>query len=354
MKKDNLESKKLIIRNSTAEFLMFTSDSKESGIEVRFENENLWLTQKLIAELFEVRIPTINEHLKVIYQSNELNKEATIRNFLIVQKEGSRSVSREVEHYNLDTIIAIGYRVNSEKATAFRRWATRILKTFAVRGYVLDKDRLENGTYLGQNYYDSLIQEIREIRNSERKFYQKITDIYTTALDYDVDSPLTQKFFKTVQNKLHYAIHGFTAAEVIIKRADAKKPFMGLTSWEKAPKGKILKTDVIIAKNYLDAKEIKSLDRIVSMYLDYAEDQAEQKIPMTMKDWAERLDAFLQFNKRKVLDNPGKVSAEIAKSFAESEFEKYRIVQDRIFESDFDQFIKETNKVVGDSIKKLK
>ncbi len=339
MKKSNSKLKKLIIRNSTAEFLMFTSDARSNGIEVRFENENLWLTQKLIAELFEVSVPTINEHLKTIFHSNELDIKTTIRKFLIVHKEGSRSVSRDIEHYSLEAIISIGYRVNSEKAMAFRRWATEVLKTFSVRGYVLDHNRLENGTYLGQNYYDSLILEIREIRNSERKFYQKITDIYTTALDYDVNSPLTQSFFKNVQNKLHYAIHGNTAPEVILKRANAKKENMGLTSWEKSPKGKILKTDVVIAKNYLDTKELKSLDRIVSMYLDYAEDQAEQQIPMTMNDWVERLDAFLKFNRKEVLNNPGKVSAEIAKSFAESEFEKYRMVQDRLFESDFDRFV---------------
>ncbi len=352
MKKDDFQSKKLMIRNSTAEFLMFTSDSREDGIEVRFENENLWLTQKLIAELFETTIANINIHLKSIFESTELEADSVIKDFLITATDSKKY---NTKHYNLEVIIAIGYRVNSERATAFRRWATRVLKTFAVRGYVLDHKRLENGTYLGQNYYDTLLLEIREIRNSERKFYQKITDIYVTALDYDIDSQVTQKFFKTVQNKLHYAIHGHTAAEVITKRADAKKLHMGLTSWEKAPKGKILKTDVVIAKNYLDKKEIKSLDRIVSMYLDYAEDQAERHIPMTMKDWTEKLNAFLKFNQREVLDNPGKVSAEIAKSFAETEFEKYRIVQDKLFESDFDQFVEETKKVIGnnDSSKNL-
>lgn len=333
----NQKSKPLMIRNSTAEFLMFTADVRQDGIEVRFEDENVWLTQKLIAALFEVSIPTINEHLKTLFESKEITEDSVIRNFRITANDGK---SYDTKHYNLDAIIAIGYRINSERATAFRKWATQVLKQYAIRGYVLDRKRLENGTFLGEDYYNKLIAEIREIRNSERRFYQKITDIYATAIDYDVNSPLTHTFFKTVQNKLHYAIHGHTAAEIIVDRASAEKPNMGLTTWEKAPSGKILRNDVVIAKNYLDKKELTTLDRIVSMYLDYAEDQAERKIPMTMEDWVKKLNAFLQFNRREVLDNPGKVSAEIAKTFAESEWEKYRIVQDRLFESDFDLEVK--------------
>jgi hypothetical protein len=299
----------------------------------------IWLTQKLIALLFDVTVATINEHLKTIFSDRELSKVATIRNFLIVQNEGNRQVVREVEHYNLDVIIAVGYRVNSERATVFRQWATKVLSQFAQRGYVLDKKRLENGVYLSEEYFDDLISEIRDIRNSERKFYQKITDIYTTALDYEKDSELTKNFFATVQNKLHYAVHGQTAAEVIVDRASAKKEKMGLISWTKSPNGKILKSDVVVAKNYLEKNELENLNRIVSMYLDFAEDQAVQKIPMTMQDWATRLNEFLKFNRREILDNPGKVSAEVAKSFAETEFEKYKIKQDKIYKSDFDLFL---------------
>lgn len=345
MNNKNSQPKILTIRNSTAEFLMFTSDARVDGIEVRFENEMLWLTQKLIAQLFGVSIPTINEHLKNLFENKEISEDSTIRKFLIVQIEGDREVSREIEHYNLDAIIAIGFKVNSDRAVAFRKWATDVLKTFAVRGYVLDKNRLENGAFLGKDYFETLLEEIREIRASERRFYQKITDIFITAMDYDLESPLRQKFFSTVQNKLHYATHGHTAAEVITERASAEKSHMGLTTWKKAPTGKILKSDVSVAKNYLDEKEIKLLERIVSMYLDYAEDQATRGIPMTMHDWSTKLDAFLQFNEREVLDNPGKVSAEIAKQFAESEFEKFRPIQDRLYESDFDREVK---KVLGE------
>lgn len=340
MNTKNPQPKTLTIRNSTAEFLMFTSDAKQDGIEVQFEDEMIWLTQKLMAQLFDVSVPTINEHLKNLLENKEIEEIATIRKFLIVQKEGDRAVSREIEHYNLDATISVGYRVSSDRATAFRKWATDVLKNFAVRGYVLDKKRLENGAFLGVDYFETLLEEIREIRASERRFYQKITDIYLTALDYDSKSPQTEKFFKTVQNKLHYAIHGHTAAEVLTERANAEKPKMGLTTWAKAPTGKILKSDVSVAKNYLAESEIKSLERIVSMYLDYAEDQAKRGIPMTMQDWATKLDSFLQFNEREVLDNPGKVSAEIAKQFAESEFGKYRPLQDRLHESDFDKEVK--------------
>ena len=335
--------KQLMIRNSTAEFLIFTSQSGEDGIEVRVQDENVWLTQKLIAKLFDVKIPTINEHLQNIFSSKELDKKSTIRKFLIVQKEGAREVSREIDHYNLEVIIALGYRINSERATDFRKWATGILKDYAVRGYVLDDIRLKNGAYLSPQYFQDLILEIRDIRASERNFYQQITDIYSTAMDYDPKSKITKDFFATVQNKLHYGVHGNTAAELIMKRADHKKDYMGLTTWKKAPNGKILKSDVSIAKNYLNTKEIKALNRIVTMYLDYAEDQAEKGIPMTMKDWSEKLNAFLKFNEKEVLEDLGKVTAEIAKTFAESEFEKYRPIQDQIYESDFD---KEAKKIL--------
>ena len=336
MKKD----KTLQIRNSTAEFLVFTSQAGENSIEVRVEDETVWLTQKLIAELFDVTVPTVNEHLKNIYNQQELVREATIRKFRTVQKEGHREVSRTVDFYNLDAIISVGYRVNSLRATQFRQWATGILRDFAIRGYVLDKERLKNGAFFSREYFDGLLAEIREIRASERQFYQRITDIYSTAMDYSKDAELTQKFFATVQNKLHFAIHGHTAAELVMKRVDSKKERMGLTTWKNAPQGKIVKTDVAVAKNYLTEKELRSLDRFVTMYLDFAEDQAERGIPMTMEDWANKLNAFLSFNQRDILDNPGKVSQEIAKSFAESEFEKYRIMQDRLFESDFDRLIK--------------
>jgi hypothetical protein len=330
----------LRIRNSTAEFLIFSKQAGENSIEVRVEDETVWLTQKLIAELFEITVPTVSEHLSNIYQQEELNQESTVRNFRIVQKEGNREVARNVDCYNLDVIISVGYRVNSARATQFRQWATGVLRDFSIRGYVLDKERLKNGAFFSKEYFDTLLAEIREIRASERKFYQKITDIYATAMDYRADSETTRTFFATVQNKLHFAIHGHTAAELIVQRADYKKDRMGLTSWKSAPDGKIIKTDVVVAKNYLDEKELKSLDRFVTMYLDYAEDQTERNIPMTMEDWAGKLSAFLQFNEREILDNPGKVTQEIAKAFAESEFEKYRVVQDRLFESDFDKQIK--------------
>jgi hypothetical protein len=333
--------KKIQIRNSTAEFLIFTSQAGENGIEVRVEDETVWLTQKLMAALFEVTIPTINEHLANLYAQGEIVKEATIRDFRTVQKEGTREVARTVDFYNLDAIIAVGFRVNSTRAIQFRQWARAILRDFAIRGYVLDKERLKNGTFFSKEYYDNLLAEIREIRASERKFYQKITDIYATAMDYNPDAEVTKIFFATVQNKLHFAIHGHTAAELIVKRADSSKDRMGLTTWKNAPHGKILKPDVVIAKNYLREKELKSLDRFVTMYLDYAEDQAERKIPMTMEDWAKKLNAFLKFNERDILDHPGKVTHDIAQAFAESEFEKYRIVQDRLYESDFDKMVKQ-------------
>lgn len=330
-------NKKLIIRNSTAEFLIFTSQSGEDGIEVRVEDENVWLTQKLIAKLFDVDVRTVNEHLKNIFLGQELEENSVIRNFRITATDGK---GYDTKHYNLEAIISLGYRINSQRATDFRKWATRVLKDYAIRGYVLDDVRLKNGAFLSKQYFKDLILEIRDIRESERNFYQQITDIYVTAMDYDFGSPLTKTFFATVQNKLHYATHGNTAAELIVKRASHKRENMGLTTWKKAPDGKILKSDVSIAKNYLNEKEIKSLNRIVTMYLDYAEHQAEKGIPMTMKDWAQKLDVFLQFNNEEILTNPGKVTAEIAKAFAESEFEKYRPIQDRLYQSDFDREVK--------------
>ena len=334
------EGKSLRIRNSTAEFLIFTRQAGEDGIEVRVEEDTVWLTQPLIAELFQTSVPNVSMHLRGIYESGELTEAATLKLFLTVRKEGQREVRRNLEHYNLDAIISVGYRVNSERAIQFRQWATGVLRDFAIRGYVLDSERLKNGAFLSKEYYDNLLAEIREIRASERRFYQKITDIYATAMDYDPQAETTQTFFATVQNKLHFAIHGRTAAELIVARANSEKERMGLTTWKNAPHGKILKPDVVVAKNYLTEKEMTSLDRFVTMYLDYAEDQAERQIPMTMNDWATKLNAFLKFNERDILDHPGKVRQEIAKAFAETEFEKYRIVQDRLFESDFDRHVK--------------
>ncbi len=320
--------------------MIFTSQAGEGGIEVRLDEGTIWLSQKLIAELFQVSVSTINEHLSGIYARRELLLERTIRNFRIVAQEGTRTVSREIEHYNLDAIISVGYRVNSVRATQFRQWATQVLRQFAIRGYVLDKKRLENGTFLNEDYFESLLAEIREIRLSERRFYQKITDIYATAVDYNKNAPTTKMFFAKVQNKLHFAIHGHTAAELIVERADAGRDHMGLTSWEKAPDGKILRTDVNVAKNYLSKEELESLGRIVNAYLDLAEERARRRIPMTMEDWAERLDKFLDADERDILRDSGKITAQMARDHAESEYEKYRIIQDRLFESDFDKEMK--------------
>ena len=330
-----------LIRNSTAEFLIFTGQAGEQSIEARYEDETIWLTQKLMATLFDVTVPTINEHLKNIYESGEIEQEATLRKFRTVQKEGKRGVSRNRDFYNLDAIISVGYRVNSVRATQFRQWATQVLREFAIKGFVLDKERMENGAFLGEDYFERLLAEIREIRLSERKFYQKITDIYATSVDYNRDAPTTKVFFAKVQNKLHFAIHGHTAAELVHWRADSGQSHMGLTSWTNAPEGKILKTDVAIAKNYLTKEELESLGRIVNAYLELAEERALRKIPMTMEDWAKRLDAFLEFTERDIHQGSGEVSAEIAKAHAESEFERYRIVQDRLFESDFDKVLKQ-------------
>ncbi len=341
-------TKELAIRNSTAEFLMFTAQSGEESIEVKYADGNVWLTQQMIAKLFDKGRSTITEHLKEIFDSGELVENSVCRNF---RHTASDEKSYETQFYNLDAIISIGYRVNSKRATQFRIWATKVLKQFAIKGYVLDKKRLENGNFLNQNYFDELLAEIREIRLSERNFYQKITDIYSTSLDYDKNAETTKEFFAKVQNKLHYAIHKHTAPELIVKRADSKKDHMGLTSWKNSPEGKILKTDVSIAKNYLKKEELESLGRIVSAYLDLAEERAKRKIPMTMEDWAKRLDLFLEFDEREVLKNAGKITVQIAKEFAESEFEKYRIVQDRLFESDFDKLVEKSSDLKGSKLK---
>ena len=333
--------KKLQIRNSTAEFLIFTTANGQDTIEVKVLDETVWLTQKLIAKLFDVNVATVNEHLKNIFKTNELEENTVIRKFLITASDGK---NYNTNHYNLEVIISLGYRINSNKGIEFRRWATQVLKTFTTRGYVLDNERLKNGSYLNPQYYKDLILEIRDIRESERNFYQQITDIYVTALDYDLKAPTTKDFFATVQNKLHWAIHGHTASELLVQRANHQKEYMGLTNWKKAPNGKILKSDVTIAKNYLAQSEIKSLDRIVTMYLDYAEDQAERNIPMTMKDWSQKLNAFLQFNERDILQNAGKVTSVIAKEFAISEFEKYKVIQDKSYKSDFDMLLQELDK----------
>ena len=337
MEESNNGSKKLQIRNSTAEFLIFQIENKEEGIEVLYQDETLWLTQKTMSILFDVDIRTINEHLKNIYSQGEVDKNTTIRKNLIDQKEGNRNISREVFIYSLDAIISVGYRVNSVRATQFRQWCTFILRQFAIRGYVIDKKRMENGSFINEDYFEHLLAEIREIRLSERRFYQKLTDIYATSIDYNLNAPTTRLFFKKVQNKMHYAVHGHTAAELIVERADAEKEHMGLTTWEKAPNGKIVKTDVSIAKNYLKEEELESMGRLVNAFLDLAEDRAKRHIPMTMEDWAKRIDKFLDSDDRPILNDSGKMSAEQAKDYAETEFEKYRIFQDRVFQSDFDK-----------------
>ena len=324
------------IRNSTVDFLVFTRDAHEDGIEVRVQDQDVWLTQKAIAQLFEVDRSVVTKHLKNIYESGELSEAATCANFAQVADNGK---TYRYKFYALSAIIAVGYRVNSGRATEFRQWATKVLSTFTRQGYVLDKDRLINGQIFDEDYFDHLISEIQEIRASERRFYQKITDIYATAVDYSLDSQTTRNFFATVQNKMHYAVHGNTAAEVIMVRADHTKEHMGLTSWRNAPDGKIVKADVSVAKNYLSVDEMQELNEIVTMYLDYATRQARRHIPMTMADWASKLDAFLQFNDAEILRDKGKVTAAIAKAFAESEFEQYRVLQDRLYQSDFDRLM---------------
>lgn len=338
------ENKELMpIRSSAAEYLTFVSATGDQGnsVEMRYEDENIWLTQKMMATLYDVEVPTINAHIKKIYEDAELSEAATIRKFLIVQQEGARQVSRQVNHYNLQMIIAIGFKVNNERAVQFRKWANAIVKDYTIQGWVMDDERLKRGgTVLTKDYFEKQLEKIREIRLSERRFYQKITDIYATALDYDPSAKATKRFFAAVQNKMHYAIHGQTAAEVIFTRADAEKENMGLTSWEGSPNGKIHRYDVCVAKNYLSEEEMQQLQRVVSAYLDMAEMQAMRHIPMTMEDWEKRLNGFLTLWDREVLKDAGKVSAELAKAHAETEFEKFRITQDRLYESDFDQFLK--------------
>ena len=332
-------TKDLIVRSSTEEFITFKLQEKDKGIQVRYENETLWMTQKAMSELFNVEQPAIAKHLINIYNEKELDKDSTYSKMELVQKEGHRSVKRNVEFYNLDAIISVGYRVNSKKATNFRIWATKILKEYMIKGVVMDDERLKNPNYIfGEDYFEETLERIRNIRSSERRFYQKITDIYATSIDYDAHSLTTKKFFARVQNQLHWAIHGETAAEPIYRRADSEKENMGLTTWKDAPDGKIQRFDVVIAKNYLTKEELSSMARIVNAYLDLAELRAEEEVQMTMEDWAKRIDIILEAGGDAILADAGKITAEFAKEFAESEFEKYRIVQDRLFSSDFDRF----------------
>jgi hypothetical protein len=341
MRRATIPNKTLQIRNSTAEFLIFTSQAGESGIEVRVQDGTIWLSQKLMAALFDCSTDNISLHLKNIFTDRELDEISVTEDFSVTAADGK---NYRTKYFSLDAIIAVGYRINTRRATAFRQWATTVLRDYALRGYVIDRKRMENGAFLDEDYFEHLLAEIREIRLSERRFYQKITDIYATAMDYNKNAPVTKEFFAKVQNKLHYAIHGHTAAEVIYERADAAKAYMGLTAWENSPHGKIIKTDVTVAKNYLSESELEPLGRIVSAYLDLAEDRAKKHIPMTMEDWAKRLDRFLEADDRSILQDGGKISAHLAKEFAESEFEKYRIIQDRLFESDFDKEIKKVGR----------
>ena len=344
-------AKDLMIRSSSAEFLIFERQTHDKGIQVRFEDGDLWLTQKSIGELFDTTRNNITMHINEIYSTYELDEKSTSKKFLLVQKEGNREVKRNIQYYNLDMVISIGYRVNSDKAIQFRRWATNILKEFSQKGYIIDKKRMANGAFFDEDYYDSLLAEIREIRISERRFYQKITDIYATSVDYDTKSPTTIKFFKKVQNKIHYAVSHQTAAEIIYNRADAKKENMGLTNWKNSPNGKIIETDVVIAKNYLSKDELEQLELIVTAFLDLAEARAKRHIPMTMKDWSNRIDKFLLSDDRDILKDAGKISHEIACDKALTEFEKYRIKQDKLYKSDFDLLLEESIKV-GDNNEK--
>ena len=334
-------NKKFEIRNSTAEFLMFIAEGKEDGIQVLYKDENIWATQKAMATLFDVDRTVITKHLKNVFDTHELDKEVVCAKFAHTTEHGAidgKTQTKDVQFYNLDAIISVGYRVNSIRATQFRQWCTYVLRQFAIRGYVIDKKRMENGSFIGEDYFEHLLSEIREIRLSERRFYQKLTDIYATAIDYNRDAPTTRQFFKKVQNKMHYAVHGHTAAELIVDRASAEKEHMGLTSWQNAPQGKIVKSDVSIAKNYLKGNELEAMGRIVNSFLDLAENMAKRHIPMTMEDWAKRIDKFLDVADYPVLEDAGKITAEYAKEYAETEFEKYRIIQDRLFQSDFDRF----------------
>ncbi len=341
MKKDT--TNKITLRSSAAEYLTFVAATGESRIEVVYSDENIWVTQKMMSALYGVDVRTVNFHLKTIFTTDELIEDSVIRKFRITASDGK---NYDTMHYNLSAIIAVGYKVNSERAVQFRKWATQILQEFTIKGFAMDDERLKNdGTIIGKRYFEEQLQRIREIRLSERKFYQKITDIYATAIDYDVTATATQRFFATIQNKLHWAIHGNTAAEVIVKRANHQLEHMGLSSWKDAPNGKIQKFDVSVAKNYLSEQEMYQLQRLVSAYLDLAEDMAIRQIPMTMADWEARLNKFIEATDRRVLQNAGEVTAEIAKAYAESEFEKYRIIQDRLFQSDFDVFLLERDKL---------
>ena len=342
-KQNERTDQKKMLRSSAAEYLTYvasTGDQKDS-VEMRYEDENIWLTQKMMAALYDVDVRTINEHIKKIYADSELTPEATIRKFRIVQTEGERQVQRTINHYNLQMIIAVGFKVNSERAVQFRKWVNQIAKDYTIKGWVMDDERLKRGTYLTDKYFEEQLERVREIRASERKFYQKITDLYATAIDYDKTAAATRRFYASVQNKMHYAVHGHTAAELIVSRADSQKPHMGLTTWQDAPDGKIGKSDVTVAKNYLTAFELGQLNRMVTAYLDFAENMAQRKIPLTMQDWVERLNRFIEMFEYGMLQDAGKVSAEIARIHAETEFEKYRIIQDQQFLSDYDRFVQE-------------
>ena len=333
----------ITIRSSAAEYLTYVASvgDQQDSIEMCYEDENIWLTQKMMATLYDVDVRTINEHIKKIYSDSELEEDSTVRNFRIVQTEGSRQVTRDTKHYNLQMIIAVGFKVNSERAVQFRKWVNQIAKDYTIKGWVMDDERLKRGTYLTEKYFDEQLERIREIRASERKFYQKITDLYATAIDYDKNAATTRRFYATVQNKMHYAVHGHTAAELIVERADHTKEHMGLTTWADAPDGKIKKSDVTVAKNYLSQDEMKQLNRMVTAYLDFAENMTLRHIPLTMQDWEKRLNSFIEMFDYGILQDAGKVSAEIAKLHAETEFEKYRVIQDRLFMSDFDKYMLE-------------
>ena len=333
----------ITIRSSAAEYLTYVASvgDQPDSIEMRYEDENIWLTQKMMATLYDVGLPTINEHIKKIYADSELDEAATIRNFRIVQTEGSRQVTRDTKHYSLQMVIAVGFKVNSERAVQFRKWVNQIAKDYTIKGWVMDDERLKRGTYLTEKYFDEQLERIREIRASERKFYQKITDLYATAIDYDKNSSTTRRFYATVQNKMHYAVHGHTAAELIVERADHTKEHMGLTTWADAPEGKIKKSDVTAAKNYLSQDEMKQLNRMVTAYLDFAENMTLRHIPLTMQDWEKRLNSFIEMFDYGILQDAGRVTAEIARLHAETEFEKYRVIQDRLFMSDFDKYMLE-------------
>ena len=333
----------ITIRSSAAEYLTYVASigDQQDSIEMHYEDENIWLTQKMMATLYDVGLPTINEHIKKIYADSELEEAATIRNFRIVQTEGTRQVTRDTKHYSLQMIIAVGFKVNSERAVQFRKWVNQITKDYTIKGWVMDDERLKRGTYLTEKYFDEQLERIREIRASERKFYQKITDLYATAIDYDKNSATTRRFYATVQNKMHYAVHGHTAAELIVEKADHTKEHMGLTTWADAPEGKVKKSDVTVAKNYLSQDEMKQLNRMVTAYLDFAENMTLRHIPLTMQDWEKRLNSFIEMFDYGILQDAGKVTAAIAKLHAETEFEKYRVIQDRLFMSDFDKFMLE-------------